>query len=477
MTKSIPEPSRDIPVLDEVEVLVAGGGLAGCAAAVAAARAGARTMLLERNGCLGGVATATLMANIGNRYLTASGERVVRGFAGELVDRLAAAGAASPHWEHRDVPGCVIDSERLKVVLIDLLQEAGVTTLTHALAARPIMDGPAVKGVFIESKSGRQAILAKGTVDATGEADLAFQAGAEVTMTTGTARTLFKLGNVDLDAFVEFLCQDPDGFPAGMDWVKDVPTFGRNWKERGVLFFPHGGGGKWRFFQEAVESGEFEKSIGPAMHLDALGMYAIRGNGCIVINSNFYRIEDLDVRRLSEFELHAQKMCYYVGEFLKKKVRGFERAYVAHVGVDLGIRVSRAIVGRTALKKECLVDPPGPCYADDVIAVTAALDTQREGGEFFRDFSCDVPFGVTVPRGITHLLVGSAKSIDTEHPGLIRGMSGCMICGQATGVASAVGAASNLAPAEVPVREIQRELIRQGANLGSAERLAALGLT
>ncbi|NIR00587.1 MAG: FAD-dependent oxidoreductase, partial [Gemmatimonadales bacterium] len=162
------EETREIPVLDEVDVLVAGGGVAGCAAAVSAARAGARTLLLERNGCLGGVATASLMANIGNSYLLAGGDQIIHGFSAELVDRLVQAGAASPHWRHRDVPGVVLDSERLKVVLADILQEAGVEVLTHALAARPVTEGPAVRGLFFESKSGRQALRARAVIDATG---------------------------------------------------------------------------------------------------------------------------------------------------------------------------------------------------------------------------------------------------------------------------------------------------------------------
>jgi len=476
MTETIEEAARAIPVLDEVDVLVAGGGVAGCAAAAGAARAGAKTILTERNGCLGGVATASLMANIGNRFLTARGERVVQGFAGDLVDRLVAVGAASPHWESRDIPGCVIDSERLKTVLIDMLQEAGVTILTHAVAARPIMEGQAVRGAFIESKSGRQAVLAKGTVDATGEADLAHQAGAQITTRSGTASVLFKLGNVDLEAFVDFLRQDEDGFPAGMDWVKDLETFDRNWRERGVLFFPHGGGRNWRFCKELVASGEFRTEIGDAFSLDALGLYALRGNGSVVVNSNFYRIEDLDVRRLSAFELHSQKMSYYVADFMARYVPGFAHSYVAHVGVDLGIRVSRSIVGRSKLTPEALVDPPGPWHTDEVVGVTAAVDTKRECGEYFKPFGCDVPLGVTVPEGVTHLLVGSAKSIGTDPPALIRGMTGCMLCGHAAGVACAVGARQGVAPADAPIRDVQRELLNQGANLGTAERLAELGL-
>ncbi len=476
MPSTVEEPAQNVAVLDEADVLVAGGGVSGCAAAVAAARTGARTILVERNGFLGGVATASLMANIGNRFLTGDGMRVVRGFAGDLVDRLVEDRAASPLWEHRDVPGCTIDSERLKVVLIDMLQDWGVTVLTHSLATRPLLEDIAVKGIFIESKSGRQAVLAGATVDATGEADIAHRAGAETTWDGGSASVIFKMAGVDLDAFVDFLLEDPEGFPAGMDRVKDLDTFIRNWRERGVLFFPHGGGGRWRFFQEAVAKVGFETNVEPAIGLDALGMYGYQGNDWLVVNSNFYRIENLDVRSLSTFEIHAQKMCYRVGDFLKDHVPGFSEAYLAQVGVDLGIRTSRAIVGRSALKREALVDPSQPFHTDDVIGVTAAVDTKRESGEYFKSFTCDIPFGIMVPRGITGLLVGSGKSVDTQPRGIIRGMTGCMICGQAAGVACALGASEGVSPAEVPIKMIQRELLAQGANLGTSERVEALGL-
>ena len=473
---TVKESSREVPVLEEVDVLVAGGGVSGCAAAASAARSGAKTLMVERNGFLGGVATASMMANIGNRFLTSYGERAIRGFAGELVDRLVQRGAASPGWENRNVPGCTIDPEKLKVVLIEILRESGVEVLTHAVATNPVIEGQNVKGVFLESKSGREAILAGATVDATGEADLAHRAGAEMTFDGGSASIVFKMANVDIDGFVDFLLQNPEGFPAGMDWVKDLDTFASNWRERGVLFFPHGGGYKWPFFQEAIERAGFQKADGPAHGLDALGMYGFRGDGWVVVNSNFYTIKDLDVRSLSAFELHAQKMCYKVGEFLIGNVPGFSSSHVAQVGVDLGIRGSRSIVGRTTLQKESLVDPPGPFHADDVIGVTVAIDTDRTQGEFFHAFTCDVPFGIMVPRGVKGLLVGSAKSVDTQYRGLIRGMTGCMICGQAAGVACALGARDGIDPGEVPIRSVQRELLRQGANLGTEERIRELGL-
>jgi len=475
MSGSVHESARDIPVFDEVDVLVAGGGISGCAAALAAARAGAKTILVERNGCLGGVATASLMASIGNRFLIMSGEQVIQGIAAEVIDRLVAAGAASPRW--RRCKAIPLDSERLKVVLIEMLEEAGVTILTHALAARPIVEDKCVGGCFFESKSGRQAIRAKNTVDATGEADLAFQAGAAITEHRGNGSLLFKMTHVHLDQFVKFLGEDPDGFPCAMDRVKDYPSFARDWRRHGGLLFPHGGGKKWRFLREAVDQGKLKAEIPPAINLDVLGMYAWAGGRNVVINSNYYVFERLDVGELSRFETHAQKMCYYVGDFLIDHVPGFENARVEQIGVDLGLRGARWIQGRALLKQEHIRNAPGPTHFDDVIGTTP-VEQVPMGEANFKNYTCDIPFGIAVPQGITHLLVGSAKSVSAEggNSRIVRGMSGCMIIGQATGVAAALGAASDTSASDVPIRDIQRTLLRQDARLGTRERLDELGL-
>jgi hypothetical protein len=206
-------------------------------------------------------------------------------------------------------------------------------------------------------------------------------------------------------------------------------------------------------------------------------MYGFRGNDWVVVNSNFYRIENLDIACLSEYELHAQRMCYEVGQLLREWVPGFSRSYVDQIGTDLGIRTSRAIVGQTALHKESLFDSESAFHAPDVVGVTPVVDTEMRTGEYFRDFTCDVPLGIMVPRGVTGLLVGSAKSVDTQPRGLIRGMTGCMICGQAAGVSCALAAKDGVRPGDLPVLRIQRELLSQDVYLGSPDRLADLKLT
>ena len=472
---TIRESEREIEVLDEVDVLVAGAGVSGCAAAVAAARVGAKTMLLERNGVLGGVATAGLMANIGNTYLDRDGRVVIHGIAKEVVDRMVARGAASEKWASREVPGIVIDSEQLKVLLVEMQQEAGVKVLTHSLAARPIMDGNAVKGVFVESKVGRQAVLAKAVVDATGEADIANQTGCPMRWKTGFASLVFKMGGVNLDALYQHFKRHPETFPIGMDMVKGFAEFERNWVERGIFFFPHGGAGKWDIFQRAIEKGEFEPKRGQFYGLAAAGLYGLKHLDTVIINSNFWNVETLNTPEVSQAELQAEQACYYVADFFRRQVPGFEKAYIVQLAADLGIRVSRGIEGEATLTSQH-TSAGKPVHFEDVIGCQPARANFSESGEFFHAYTFDIPFGITIPKESDGLLVGSGKSVSSQPVGLVRGMASCMTVGQAAGAAAGLAAKQEIAPRRLEVRTLQRALLEQGVKLGSNDRLKALGL-
>lgn len=475
----VPEPGRQIPVLTECDVLVAGAGVSGCAAAVSAARAGAKVVLLERNGILGGVATASLMGSIFNGFVIRSGEIILRGFGGELTDRLIACGGASPHAKHPEIPGFTFDCEAMKRVLIEMCEEAGVQTLTHAVAARPIMDEDRVTGCFFEGKSGRQAVLAGNTVDCTGEADLIFQSGGEIMETfNGSASTLFEMSPVDVDAFIAFIESEGDNFPKGMDWVRDGRQIVSNWRERGVLFMPHGCGRKWEFVQQYVRSGEFKTAEGEAFDLDALGMYCFRGmhgvEGAqgVYINSNFRR-PGLDAAGLAAYELQAQRLCWKVGEFLSRRMPGFAKARVVNVGAAVGYRASRKIQGRAKMLRQWMAAPEPVRHPDAVGRLLAALPVPHTEAwkvrEFRSNHTTDVPFGVLVPQGARGILCGSGKSVCQEEF-ILRSMPKCMTVGQAAGVAAAVASRRGIAAGDVDVAEVQGELRRQGVDFNGEGR-------
>jgi len=350
-----------------------------------------------------------------------------------------------------------------------------VKVLTHTLAARPIMDGNTVKGAFVESKMGRQAMLAKVVVDTTGEADIADRTGCPMRWTTGSASLEFKMGRVDLDALYQHFKRHPETFPIGMDMVKGFAEFERNWVERGIFFFPHGGGTKWDIFQKAIEEGAFQPQRGILWSLDVAGMYGLRHLDTVIINSNFWRVETLNTPDVSQAELETQQACTYVADFFREHVPGFEQAYIVQMGTDLGIRVSRGIEGEATLTSED-TSSNQPVHFDDTIGCAPAQASFRETGEFFYAHDFDIPYRILIPKGTENLLVASGKSVSCQPQGLIRGMSTCMVLGQAGGAAAALAARHGVRPRVLDVRALQRTLIEQDVHLGSEDRLKTLGL-
>lgn len=472
----IREPERNIEITRKVDVVVAGAGVSGCAAAVAAARTGAKTLLLERNGVLGGIATAGLMANIGNLFLDGASQPVIEGISREVVERMVARGGASAEWESREVSGVTVDTEILKVVLIEMAQEAGVEVFTHTMAARPIMDNDTVKGLFIESKGGREAVLSRVVVDATGDADVAWQTGCPMRWVNGSSSLEFKMGGFDGEALYQHFKRHPETFPIGIDRISGFEAFENNWVERGILFFPHGGGSKWDIITRAIQDGTFIREQEIFYHMDAVGLYGLKKYDTVIVNSIFYRLKSLHPGEISVAELGAQKMVHYVADFLKEHAPGFENAYIVQMANDLGIRNSRGIEGEATITREDHMKADHPVHFDDVIGRAPVRLDFDKAGDFLAPFTFDIPFGILLPKKVENFLIGSGKSASCKPQGVVAGMSLCMIVGQAAGTAASMAVQQNVSPRNVPIRDLQRRLMDDGVNLGKPERLASLGL-
>ncbi len=506
---SVVAPERGLDVLASVDVLVAGGGVAGCSAAIAAARAGAQTMLVERNGCLGGVLTSNIIPNFVGGLRDEENRHIVAGIGREILERLVARGAASKDWSSPHAR-LVFDEQHLKVVLIEMLEEAGVDVLTHVLATRPIMDGQIVKGAWVETKVGRLAVLAKVVVDCTGEADIASQTGCPMRQARGTATLAFKMANVDVDRLYQHFKKHPETFPMGCDGMRDFSTFELNWKEYGIFYFPMSGGRKWDIFQDAIAAGEYSKRRGRHFGLDMSCLIGLSHLGDVSVNSMLWRLDSLDPRDISQAELESQKVCYYVAQFFRTHVPGFEDSHVVQISQDMGIRISRGLEGETTLTAEMMTSPEA-VHFDDVIGCRSArirplsgpnarvaseaehLDHaydndagtrispsdrghMDERGRFVRAHTVDIPYGIMLPRGVENLLVGSGKTVSCVPQELIRCGTSSMIPGQASGVAAALAARGGITPRALDRRTLQRELLAQGVLLGSGQRLRELGL-
>jgi 2-polyprenyl-6-methoxyphenol hydroxylase-like FAD-dependent oxidoreductase len=431
------ERSRRIPVYHRCDVLVVGGGPSGTAAAVAAARTGAKVALLERYNHLGGLSTGGLVIWI-DRMTDWEGKLVIRGFAEELFDRLPADAIAGPeridwgsqdpskaaHWSQRTAAyhGIVtwsptIDPERLKLLSQEMVLERGVKLIYHSWAAEPLVTDGRVTGVAFESKEGRMAIEAKVVVDATGDGDLFARAGAAFTNDIEAAdvhhcmNTAWLFGGVDMNRWIDFKSGQPEAFTEFM---------ARGRKACGLFERPFV---SWR--------NDIALFMGP------------RQTG----------YSALDVDDLTAVEVRSHRAMASHLEFFRANAPGFESAYMMLSAPQIGVRHARRLKGVSAVLREHW--PNGTALLDEV-AVSPAVSPK------FPNIS--VPYGSLVPETLDGLLAcGRHISCDRNSHGFMREIPQCWLTGQAAGAAAALAVAEGIPPRNVEVTALQETLLAQGA--------------
>jgi hypothetical protein len=462
MERWIEEPARRIPVVRDVDVLVVGGGAAGIGAAVGASRAGARTLLVERNGFLGGVATAVMMTtwNVPSRCLA--------GISRELFESLLKRGGAIDGG-----PTIPYDPETFKEVAEGACLEAGVELLYYTWMAAPLRDGDTLHGVVVENKSGRQALAARVTVDCSGDADLAAAAGVPCVKgreKDGKMRPLtilFRLGNVDIQRVVEYARAHPEQFTAD-------PNFQLLDLDRGLVRIS----GFFDLVAEARARGELDKDC---HYIRFEGVFPDRGT-LFVNTTRVYGRDGTSAWDLTEGSIEARRQMDQLLRFLVLNVPGCERAFRIDASSVIGVRETRRIRGEHLLTEEDIL--AGRAYDDTVVkawrhhgagrnwhspdgAEGAASDpTYRTMTTGLRSF--EIPYGSLVPLEVEGL-VAAGRIISQTHEADMwtRGMYCCAMTGQCAGVAAALAARDGVAPRRLSVPALQRELQRQGLDLGS----------
>ncbi len=436
------EPSRETPVYHSCDVLVVGGGPAGCAAALAAARTGADTVLLERYNHLGGLSTGGLVIWI-DRMTDWEGRLVIRGFAEEVLDRLppeAVAGPEPSEWGSKDPAkatywgartaashGTVnwsptIDPERLKLLSQEMLIEAGVRLVFHSWAALPVVEEGTVKGAIFESKAGRQALMAKVVVDCTGDGDMFARAGAEfeADIEEGDVHhcmnTAWMFGGVDMKRWIAFRNEEPDQFSA---------------------FVARG--------REAV--GMFERPF-----------VSWRDDIALFLGPRQSGLSALDVDDMSEVEIRSHRLFARHLDFYKRHAPGFEGAYLLLSAPQLGVRHTRRLLGVSRIERAQW--PAGAPLIDEV-AVSPSVSPK------FPVIS--VPYGALVPRTLDGLVAGGRHiSCDANSHGFMREIPQCWLTGQAAGAAAAVAVNAGVQPRHVDLATLQATLRAQGVFLQDA---------
>ncbi len=460
--KTVTEPARDLPVASKVDVVVSGGGPAGLGAAVGAARQGAKTLLVERNAFLGGAATAVLMAvwNMPLDHMT--------GFAHDLTARLIARGAAVGGG-----PATPFDPEGFKNAALEFVQENDIQLLLYSSVVAPIVDKGRVRGVVVENKSGRQAILAGNVVDCTGDADLAaasgvpFVKGRESDGKMRPMTVLMHLGNLDIPRMVEYAKAHPEEFDLD-------PHFQMLDLEHGMVRFA----GFFSHVREAHERGELDPSL---HYLRFEGVQVDRGMAFL----NTVRVYDVDGTNafdLTRAEMEARRQMQQLLAFVKRRIPGCENCYVVETSSSIGVRETRRIRGKHVLTEGDIA--AGRTYPDTVARLwrfhTPGVEMHSpdpiEGSpedplhrQLQRPLiSFEVPYGCLLPGEVDGLLVGG-RAISQDHAadGFTRGMYACMVTGQAAGTAAGLAALRHLSPASLEVRDLQRALAAQQVDLGS----------
>jgi hypothetical protein len=436
------EPARDTPVLGEYDVVVLGGGPAGIAAASAAARDKAKTLLVERYGFLGGMGTAAGVTNFCGLHANVHGEirQVVHGIADGLLQRMRALGGLNePHVIFNGkIAAQAYDNAVLKIAADELVTTSGADILFHAWAAGVVMRSESeIAALLVETKSGRAAIRARLFVDCSGDADLAAHAGApfEKSPQLLYPTAMFRVGNVDPERAGEAWTAIPKR-------MEDAEKRGRKFPRKAPIVRPQKHPREWRVNVTQLANAE--------------------GNA----------VDGTNARELSDAELEGRRQIVDFFRFLREDVPGFEDAYILEIAPQVGIRETRRIVGLYQLTEE---DVLGCASFDDTVGVNGwPVEAHVKGDVIFkfaeipasRGFN-HLPFRILVPQRVENLLVaGRCASMTHMGQSAARVSGGCLVMGEAAGTAASLALADGKSPRTIDIAKLQARLEAAGAYLG-----------
>ena len=454
----------NLPVREECDVLIAGGGTAGCTAALAAARNGARTVLIEQLPRLGGTFCngGILALSFHSAYVSpgAPVKKIVKGIPEEFIDLLTQAGGCSGYLKvdptvdsYQNAYVVIPDHEIAPVVMARMLLDAGVKIYLHTFMADAQSEDSRVKAVIIQSKSGREAIVAQQYVDCTGDGDLACKAGAEYTtlydnyVHTGNIGFVFGVGNVNTDEFIRFAKQ--------------------NGLLRGASIFPDdpGSGGALRL---RIDLRAYEPLRSKCEEADVGGGFFLsrHKNSIDYVNAiGLSNVDTRDVGALSRAEMAMRVKAVEWTRFYRENVPGFARAFVNWSASQVGIRAMRAVKCLYNLTNDDIInsknfeDEIGYFGYHDLAPISDKYVLKNKG-------YYGVPYRAIVPKSTKNLLVaGRMLSQDYEAQMSTRNTVNCMLQGQAAGTAAALCARENCAPAALPYPLLREALVKGGAYL------------
>ncbi len=399
------EPARELPVIADVDVLVCGGGPAGTAAAIASARAGAKTMLLERYGCLGGLATGGLVIVL--PPLIRGDDQVIAGIGRETLELLLEADEAA----YRNERGSsMFDPEGLKRISDRMCLGAGVFLRLHSWVVGVFGEEGRPEGAIVESKAGRQAVRAQMIVDCTGDGDVAAMAGAGFELDDKMIGLPFRVGNIDME--------------------------------------------RWSAARSDGSATEAHKAAHAAAGYDSyfgLSPFPIEPNVAWG-NNHMASGNFLDPDVLTRMEVRGRRSAKVVLDVLRERMPGFENAWLIDTASQIGVRCTRRLHGLATMRFE------------EFVAERRFDDSVALGNDFRKpDIVYEIPLGSMIPADVGGLLVaGRCVSGDAEAMEALREIHCCWSMGEAAGAAAAMAAERGCEPKDVPVEELRERLVKAG---------------
>ncbi len=473
----VSEPVKQVPIAYDVDVAIAGAGISGVFAALAAGRYGVSVVLIDRFGSLGG--------NIGPGM-------IVAGSIYEEIDETIPGGLPAIPEEFlrrvQELRGTRRESRANYAGIVSYLaskmaKEAGVELILSAYAADPIMEDGVVSGLFVETKSGRVAVRAKVVIDATGDADIASRAGAPIIHHVPPDPSLaciirppylkegydlyndsaisYYVGNVDLKKYEDFISSD-------ITLDEEV----EEWANRYSRFYPRG---LAPALKESWEAGEFRTAweIWEKLMIASQVLFEDCGGGVVSSSVLAYgSLDPTDMFHISKLESALREQAFETVDFMSKHAPGFENAYLMFTSPFYGTRGGPCIEGEYTLTAEDFFE--GRKFDDVMYRNThEALHGGDKSG-------FDIPYRVSLPRKVDGLLVtgrGTAYIRRGHDPSGMRHRGNMMALGNAVGTAAALAVREGVTPKKLDFRKLQKELLKQGFYLGDDSRLKELGLS